>query len=59
VSDFDGWLTSDQAARYIGCHPETMRKKLRAGDIESRKLGNHYRTTREWCDEYMMGMEAA
>lgn len=58
MSDFDGWLTSDQAARYIGCHPETMRKKLRAGDIESRKLSNHYRTTREWCDVYMLRLEA-
>ncbi|MGC2866018.1 helix-turn-helix domain-containing protein [Corynebacterium glutamicum] len=59
MSDFDGWLTSDQAARYIGCHPETVRKRMRAGDLRAVKFGQTYRTTARWCDEYMMGMEAA
>ncbi len=58
MSDFDGWLNSEQADAYIGCHVETMRQKLRAGEIESRKLGNHYRTTAQWCDTYMLGLVA-
>ncbi|WP_211440098.1 helix-turn-helix domain-containing protein [Corynebacterium glutamicum] len=58
MTNFDGWLTSDQAAEYIGCHPETMRKRLRAGDLKSVKFGQTYRTTREWCDRFMLAQAA-
>ena len=59
MSESEVWLTSVEAADHLKCHPETVRKRMRAGDLRAVKFGQTYRTTVRWCDEYMMGMEAA
>lgn len=47
------WLTVRQAAEYTGLHAETIRTLMRRGDIEARKPGKTWRTTRQWLDQYM------
>ena len=34
------WLRTGEAARYLGVHPETMRRWAREGIIPAAKLGN-------------------
>jgi excisionase family DNA binding protein len=40
------WLTVTEAARLIGYHPDTVRKLVRAGEIESRKFGPLWQVSR-------------
>lgn len=47
------WLTVRDAAEYTGLHAETIRTLMRRGDIEARKPGRDWRTTRAWLDQYM------
>lgn len=34
----DEWLTTEQAAELSGYHPEHLRRLLKSGDIEGRKV---------------------
>jgi excisionase family DNA binding protein len=37
------YLTVDDAAAELGCHVETVRRMLRRGEMEGRKLGSSWR----------------
>ncbi len=45
-------LNADQAARFLGIHPETVREKAREGEIPAGKVGAQWRfdpdVLREW-----------
>lgn len=41
----DEWLTTKQAAKLIGYHPEYVRQLVKAGKIEAKKIG------RDWLIE--------
>jgi excisionase family DNA binding protein len=42
----DEWLTVTEAAQLIGYHPDTVRKLVRAGEIQSRKFGPLWQVNR-------------
>ena len=58
MSRFDGWLTSQDVADYLKVYHKTAQRYLSSGAIESRKIGQTYRTRREWCDAWMEGQAA-
>jgi len=43
-------LTIEEAAEYYGCHPDTIRRHVKAGTIKSMKLGRVYRISRMALD---------
>ena len=47
------WLRAKEAAEYLGLHPETLYPHLQTGRLRSVKIGRTYRTTRQWCDEFL------
>lgn len=44
--------TVEEAARFLKLHPKTLRRKIRAGEIESTKLGKRYRFTLAQLEAY-------
>jgi DNA repair protein RadD len=50
-----GWLRTSEAAKYLGVHPETMRRWGREGTIPAAKLGNRggFRFKREDLDQFL------
>jgi excisionase family DNA binding protein len=50
-----GWLTTQEAARYLQVHPETVRFWARAKAIPAAKLGNRggFRFRREDLDRFL------
>lgn len=54
----DRWMTTDDVAEYLQLNVQTVREKLRAGEIESRMPGQTYRVKKEWADRWMMGQYA-
>lgn len=55
------WLTVADAAEYSGCHPETVRDALRAGELQGiqRSKGATWKTTTAWIDAWITGEEMA
>ena len=55
----NGYLTVKEAAQYLNMHPETIRRKIRKGQIKSTRVpGTHYiRLLREDLDKFMRGEE--
>lgn len=49
------WITTDQAAEYLQLAPPTVRKLIRRRELRAVRIGKTYRTTKQWCDEYMTG----
>lgn len=49
------WLTIEEAAEYTRFHPDTLRDLCRRGDLQAVKVGGSWRTTKQWCNEYLMG----
>jgi excisionase family DNA binding protein len=47
-------LTPEQAAEALHVPVRTVYDLLRRGQLRGRKVGRHWRTTKEWIDEYMM-----
>ena len=44
-------LSVEEAAEYWGCHPDTIRRHMRAGTIPSMKLGRVFRISRQALDD--------
>jgi excisionase family DNA binding protein len=55
MMDDKSWLTTADAARYLGVHVETLRNWARKGVIPAAKLGNRggFRFTRQDLDRYL------
>ena len=51
----DEWLTTEQAAKYLQVHPETMRRWARTKVVPAAKLGNRggFRFRREHLDQFL------
>lgn len=47
------WLTTNEAAAYLGIHPETVRYMCRRRDLRSARVGNRYRLKIADLDHYM------
>ena len=49
------WLSTREASRYSGCHPKTLHRAVRRGDLRvSQKLGKNL-FKREWLDRWLKG----
>lgn len=46
-------LTTKQVVEELGVHPETVKRAIREGDLKAYQLGNGYKTTRTWLNEYL------
>ena len=44
-------LSVEEAAEYYGCHPDTIRRQLKAGSIQCIKLGRVFRISRKVLDD--------
>lgn len=53
------WLKTDEAAKYLDMHPDTVRELFRRTELRSIKVGRTWRTRREWCDDLLLGGGAA
>ncbi len=53
---FDGWMNAEQAARYSGYSPQTIRRLCTRKLLRHARTGmnGQYRFRREWIDEYML-----
>lgn len=47
-------LTTKQVVEELGVHPETVKRAIREGDLKAYHLGNGYKTTRVWLNEYLL-----
>lgn len=51
------WLTTEQAARYLGPHRsrQFVRREIRAGRLRAARIGGRkeFLTRAEWLDEYV------
>ena len=49
------WMSTTDASRYVGCHPKTLHRAIRRGDLQvSQKLGKNL-FKREWLDSWLGG----
>jgi excisionase family DNA binding protein len=46
-------LTVEEVARYLGCHPRTVYRYIRAGQLTAIKLGREYRIKRADLDRFL------
>lgn len=53
------WLTTAEAAETIRCSEDMVRELMRRGDLKAVKPAGRWRTTQQWCDEYVMQGAAA
>ncbi|PKF67795.1 helix-turn-helix domain-containing protein [Corynebacterium mastitidis] len=53
------WLNTEEAAEAIRCSKDKTRELMRRGDLKAVKPAGRWRTTREWCDEYVVNGAAA
>jgi excisionase family DNA binding protein len=44
-------LSVEEAARYFDCHPDTIRRHIRAGNIDYLKLGKTIKIPRVFLDQ--------
>jgi len=45
--------TVEEAAAFLQLHPKTLRRKIRAGEIESTRVGKRYRLTAAQLQDYL------
>ncbi|HYB04075.1 MAG TPA: excisionase family DNA-binding protein [Nitrososphaerales archaeon] len=45
-------FTIEEAAELLTCHPETLRREIRAGRLKAAKIGRDYRISRFQLTEY-------
>ena len=38
----DHYLDADQASKLLGCHPETIKRHIRAGNLPASKIANKW-----------------
>ena len=49
------WISTYEASTYCGCHPKTLHRAIRRGDLRvSQKLGKNL-FKREWLDSWLGG----
>ena len=49
------WMSTADASRYVGCHPKTLHRAIRRGDLRvSQKLGKNL-FKRAWLDRWLNG----
>ncbi len=55
AEDHGDWVRTEEAAKYLGVHPETVRRWGREGTIPAAKLGNRggFRFEREELDRFL------
>lgn len=46
-------LTTKQVVEELGVSTETIKRAIRAGELRAYQLGNGYKTTRVWLNEYL------
>ncbi|WP_390885578.1 helix-turn-helix domain-containing protein [Corynebacterium macginleyi] len=56
--DTTTWLLADEAAEYMRMHRDTVYKLLQRGELRGVKVGKHWRTRSDWCNDYLMGAHA-
>lgn len=56
--DTTTWLLTDEAAEYMRMHRDTVYKLLQRGELRGVKVGKHWRTRSDWCNDYLMGEHA-
>tara|TARA_Y100000588_G_scaffold271227_1_gene286926 strand:+ start:1325 stop:1531 length:207 start_codon:yes stop_codon:yes gene_type:complete len=44
-------LSIEEAARYFDCHPDTIRRHIRAGNIDYLKIGKSIKIPRRFLDQ--------
>ncbi len=49
----DGWLTVKDVARRLGRSKETVRRRIRAGEIKARREGNRFVVRESDLETYM------
>lgn len=49
------WFTAEEAAEAMMVHKDTVRTLLRRGDLKGIKVGNRWRTTEQWVNEFLLG----
>ncbi len=53
MPDFDEWLTTDEAAKITGFHPDHIRRLLRSRELEARKWGITWMIRRKSLSDYV------
>lgn len=48
------WLTTDQASKLSGYHPDHLRRLIRSGELSARKFGPVWQINRQALDEYLV-----
>ena len=46
-------MTTEEAAQYLQVHPETLRSKVRAGEVPAAKVGRAWRFRKADLDEWL------
>lgn len=54
-----GAFSPEEAARYLGVHPQTIYKLLRTGELPGKKVGQLWRIPKEGLVRYLEGAEIA
>lgn len=54
---YDRWLTLTHAAEYADAHPETLRRAIRRGDLDSAKFNRNLRIRKSAIDAWMTGAQ--
>ena len=53
MSDLDDWLSTDDAAKLSGFHPDHIRRLVRSKHVEARKWGNAWMIRRKSLSSYI------
>lgn len=48
------WITSQRAAEYADCSPDTVLRAMKREELRYGRVGSDYRTRRSWVDDWMM-----
>jgi excisionase family DNA binding protein len=61
MTEYGGWLTTEEAAEYLQVHVNTMRRWARTGVIPAAKLGNRggFRFNPKDLDRFLESRRAA
>ena len=54
MSVLSDWLSTQEAAKMAGYHPDHIRRLIRKGDIQARKWGNAWMVNKESLLAYLV-----
>jgi excisionase family DNA binding protein len=54
--EFEPWLDSDEVAKLMGVHPETVKRRARTGEIPGIKIGKLWRFRASALELYVRKM---